>query len=439
MSEIFINLLLSLVDFLISAFLPITLLLLVLLLSRKFVLHKLGPSVSYQLWLLVPICLILTQLPSLPVALQESFAVIAKIQRFVVSNMAAHNDTRALYILASMLWLAGILALVMLVSATHRKHFARVFSTIAELTPEQKQQIGVELPKQKHPNIYMSSSITSPMITGFFRQKLILPQGFFTQFSATQRSLILAHETHHYGRFDIYWNYLAIFVLAVFWFHPLAWLAYLRFRQDQEISCDQAVLSHKPEKDKQQYARALVHTLEHQQLHLAYLSFGKFGDNNMMVERINQIKKAKASAKFVAPAIILGAALTMAATLQAADVPAPPSVMVIKGADIGAVPVPPKPPLPPKSVKALEAMKPIVRVSPAYPPKAAADNVEGWVVLNFDIAKNGSIDDITIIDSSPKGTFDESARVAVAKWRYPPHDITNANATIQLDFTLDSK
>ena len=438
MIEAAINALLSSLQFISTALIPLSALLIVMLVSRKFTLKHFGPSVSYQLWALVPICLLLTQVPSLPFLFQETFSLVGNIQRFVVTSLSSeHKSSAGFSSLLSVFWFAGVLGLAMLIIASHQKHFARIFGNLAELTPSQENQLGSDLRTQHHPIIYTSSSISSPMITGFFRQKLILPQDFFTQYSATQRSLILAHETYHYGRFDIYWNYFAMLLLMAFWFHPLAWLAYYRFRQDQEISCDHAILSHKNEEDKLQYAKALVNTLEHQQLHIAYLSFGKFGDNKMMFERINQIRNSKVSNKLVAPMLIVGASLFMASSIQAADVPPPPMPpKVVKGENDNKFP---KPPLPPKSAEAIKSMRPVVRVAPSYPEKAAAENIEGWVVLNFDIEKNGTIKEIKVVDSSPKGTFDESARKALAKWRYAPHEVKNANATIQLDFKLDSE
>ncbi|MEP7186690.1 MAG: M56 family metallopeptidase [Rhodanobacter sp.] len=44
---------------------------------------------------------------------------------------------------------------------------------------------------------------------------------------------------------------------ALFWFHPLAWLALPRFRLDQELACDECVLRRLPH-DEGKYARTLL-------------------------------------------------------------------------------------------------------------------------------------------------------------------------------------
>jgi len=62
----------------------------------------------------------------------------------------------------------------------------------------------------------------------------------------------------------------------------------------------------------------------------------------------------------------------------------------------------------------------IVRIDPKYPSQAARDGLEGWVMLSYNIDKNGSVTDIIVLDASPKSIFDGEARRALAKWRYKP-------------------
>jgi TonB family protein len=89
------------------------------------------------------------------------------------------------------------------------------------------------------------------------RPLLLLPADFLQRFDAGERSLILRHEQTHLRRGDPLWNLLAEIMLALLWFHPLAWLALPRLRLDQELACDECVLQQLPH-DEGRYAKALL-------------------------------------------------------------------------------------------------------------------------------------------------------------------------------------
>jgi protein TonB len=84
---------------------------------------------------------------------------------------------------------------------------------------------------------------------------------------------------------------------------------------------------------------------------------------------------------------------------------------------------------------------PIFRQEPKFPPKAARDGIEGWVKLSFDINELGNVENVQVIDSSPKRVFDREARKALKKWRYNPKVVDGKalyqkGLTVQLDFNL---
>jgi protein TonB len=63
---------------------------------------------------------------------------------------------------------------------------------------------------------------------------------------------------------------------------------------------------------------------------------------------------------------------------------------------------------------------PIVRVPPEYPPREAARGIEGWVKVQFSITAIGTVRDAIVVDAEPKGSFDDAALKAIARWRYNP-------------------
>lgn len=81
-----------------------------------------------------------------------------------------------------------------------------------------------------------------PALVGCWRPRIVLPADFEHRFDAGQRALILAHECMHARRRDLPGLLLGVCLRALFWFHPLAWWAMRRLRQDQELACDAAML-----------------------------------------------------------------------------------------------------------------------------------------------------------------------------------------------------
>jgi len=84
---------------------------------------------------------------------------------------------------------------------------------------------------------------------------------------------------------------------------------------------------------------------------------------------------------------------------------------------------------------------PIVRIDPKYPPDAARDGKEGWVLLSFTIDTLGGVKDVTVIDADPKRVFNREATRALRKWKYRPKVVDGVaqeqpGLQVRLDFTL---
>jgi len=57
---------------------------------------------------------------------------------------------------------------------------------------------------------------------------------------------------------------------------------------------------------------------------------------------------------------------------------------------------------------------------PAYPDAARREQIEGYVVLRYDVDAAGLVTDVEVLESSPPEIFDQAAVDAVASWRYTP-------------------
>lgn len=63
---------------------------------------------------------------------------------------------------------------------------------------------------------------------------------------------------------------------------------------------------------------------------------------------------------------------------------------------------------------------PLVRIPPEYPRRAMSRGIEGWVMFEFTITPAGTVSDVKVIDSEPKGLFEDAATKAILRWKYNP-------------------
>jgi TonB family protein len=59
-------------------------------------------------------------------------------------------------------------------------------------------------------------------------------------------------------------------------------------------------------------------------------------------------------------------------------------------------------------------------VQPTYPLKAEHGKIEGWVDVEFTVAENGKVKDVSVRAASTPGVFEDAAVKAVSQWRYKP-------------------
>src|SRR5437660_1409421 len=85
------------------------------------------------------------------------------------------------------------------------------------------------------------SSLAMPLTWGIFRPVIVLPSDA-TDWPEDRRRIVLSHELAHIARNDWLLQICAELTRAIYWFHPLVWLAAAQLRQESERACDDAVL-----------------------------------------------------------------------------------------------------------------------------------------------------------------------------------------------------
>lgn len=103
-------------------------------------------------------------------------------------------------------------------------------------------------------NIYICDDIDTPFILGIFSPNIYIP----SLLTEEERGYVIAHEKAHLKRLDCVWKPLGFILLAVYWFNPLSWVAYILLCRDIELACDERVIADKDIEYKKQYAMTLL-------------------------------------------------------------------------------------------------------------------------------------------------------------------------------------
>lgn len=406
-----------------------------ILLFHKPLLKQLGAHHTYSLWLGIPLMLLgSVVLQFLPNLLAES--KLETFEHYRVLATLAVKDSQSLISTPIMLavWLSGM-AIMFGLLLLQRRYLSQLLSTskpYSQRPSSQELASSTATAHRRHSEysqtdgplpILQSVDITSPMLTGIVNPMIVVPSDF-NKLSASQQQAVLEHEQYHHDRGDIITNLLAYSLLAIFWFNPLSWLAYRRFRDDQELACDAQITSSMNTDDKIAYSHALLAYSQHAQMGMLHTHYG---NKHILKERIMQMKKQHGKSTLAIVAITLGlgfASLMLNQQVQAGD-HASSSKESAKA-------------LSKKPAKSHQQdVAPLTRVEPKYPIKAAEAKQNGHVQLKFDISKLGAVSNVKVIKSSPTGVFDKSAIIALQQWVYTKSPKGVKGAKVQLDFVID--
>lgn len=148
------------------------------------------------------------------------------------------------------------------------------------------------------PSIWVSDQVESPIVCGILRPRVILPAGMDLG-SGRALEHILTHEFTHLRRKDNLWRMLGAAAVAIHWFNPLVWAAFVLAVGDMEASCDEKVLLRGDGDIRREYAGLLVDLAARQQNVFSggFLSFGE----SAVKERIRWIMNYRKTT-----AIVLG-------------------------------------------------------------------------------------------------------------------------------------
>ncbi|WP_298667890.1 M56 family metallopeptidase [uncultured Sphingomonas sp.] len=216
-----------------------------------------GAPVAYALWLLPVLRLVL---PPLPATLRDGMvppiaAPLGDMGRQVSwmilpaagVDLPAGRDFAALIGGAAVIaWGVGAFGFIAWQCAAYVRFRRRL---LAAATP---------LDTLGGVTIVSSPAAAGPLAFGIVRRFVAFPRDFAGRYDESERELALAHELGHHARGDLIANWIALAVLALHWFNPLAWFAFRAYRADQEMANDARVLAGRSAAERHAYACAIV-------------------------------------------------------------------------------------------------------------------------------------------------------------------------------------
>jgi beta-lactamase regulating signal transducer with metallopeptidase domain len=222
-----------------------------------------GAAAQCQAWLLVPALPLARMLPAptLPDLMPTQALPLQWVGAPVLATLAPLGTHQPAPWIG--LWLGGALVVLLVAGLLHWRFLSRL---------------------QRHGRHWRLAPGSSAAWVGLLPPRLALPADFRQRFTRQERRLVFDHERVHAQRGDNVWSLLALLFTALLWFNPLAWWSLWRFRADQELACDAAVLRRQPGALRA-YTRALLKAQTAQ----PFGAFASVHTTHPLVERITML------------------------------------------------------------------------------------------------------------------------------------------------------
>ena len=242
-----------------------TLLLLLVLAIRKPVGHFFGARIAYRLWIL-PVARLF-----MPTLTLEAPAEVEPVATFVTtavgSDLAAAVPAQSSTFgaLASLDWM--MIALILWLGGAG----LLFISKLAAYLQFREDIVADGRLISRHGNIKIleTAAVSGPLAFGLFDKYIAVPTNFFRDYAPRERKLALEHEIAHHESGDLAANFVGLSILSLHWFNPVAWFAWIAFRQDQETACDARVLAQSGRDVRAVYGRTIAKSASGHRLGLA--------------------------------------------------------------------------------------------------------------------------------------------------------------------------
>ncbi len=333
-----------------------SLLILALLLGKRFLKNKISRQWQYYIWLVVVVRLLLPFGPEASLmgkayqAVDQAISQAAPLppqqqspQSGPGGNLAPavgaeqHNETvnspaddvtaapplQEIGVLTAdhvwLIWLAAALG-ILIRKITIYQGFARYIRAgwtpvsdieLLDRVSAAAEQAGVRQPAE----LCVNPLISSPLLMGFFHPCIVLPRA---ELSETDFYYTVLHELIHYKRRDMLYKWLVQAAVCLHWFNPLVHLMSREITRACEFSCDEAVLTKEGAGSAQDYGKTLLDAMAAVGRYRETIGAVTLSENKQLLkERLGAIVNFKKKSTSVR---LLTGALTVCVLLGAAFV-----------------------------------------------------------------------------------------------------------------------
>ncbi len=218
--------------------------------------------------------IIYSQEPAIHSGIQALNSVVNPIiMESFTSNPTASIDPLQIWIpIAAIVWTVGIAAILIYTIISYL-HLSRLVKTAVLLRD----------------NIYQSENVVSPFVLGILRPHIYLP------FNMNEKDIahVIAHEQTHIKRRDHWIKPFGFLMLALYWFNPVLWVAYILLCRDIELACDEGVIKELCADQRADYSDALLScSAPRRMIDACPLAFGEIGVKERVKNVLNYKKPA---------------------------------------------------------------------------------------------------------------------------------------------------
>ena len=175
-------------------------------------------------------------------------------------------------LIATIVWISGTAGLL-------------IYALISYLSLRKKVSASIHV----RDNIWAADGIKTPFILGIFKPMIYVPSSL----QGEALDYVLAHEEAHLQRRDHLWKPLGYLLLAIYWFNPLCWLAYILLCRDIESACDEKAVRFMGYEEMAEYSQTLLNlSIQRHQIAACPVAFGEVNVKARIKSILNYKKPA---------------------------------------------------------------------------------------------------------------------------------------------------
>lgn len=289
------------------------------------------------------------------------------------------------------------------------------------------------------PQIATSPRAVGPVAIGLRRGMVLVPPQLLDTVSPDDLNAVLAHELAHIARHDFAKNLLYTLLSLPLAWHPLLWRTRARLAESRELLCDD--LAAEAIAGRKQYAQSLLRLAsifagQPRVATLHAVGIFDFRSNANTLERRVMILTHKRIPVSAGRRILIASACSFLALATCTSALALHTDISELAPDAQQSAAPNKLHV---SAKEMSGNR-ISGENPTYPPEAKKKKIQGTVVIDTTISKEGAVEDLHVV-KTPDPSLAEGALKAVRTWRYRPY-LLNGNpiaveTTVNVTFCLE--